>query len=78
MSVDNLAPSQSSRPLGQLDSHVESFIVHLRAAGYAESTVSKKRSVMASFVRWVARKRLEFPDLNESHGAAFAKRSPRK
>jgi len=78
MSVDNLAPSESSRRLGQLNSQVESFIVHLRAAGYAERTVYKKRLVMASFARWTTRKRLGLADLNESHGATFAKRSPRR
>ena len=54
MAVDLLA-SQDRWPRGLGDTHVESFLRHLRAAGYAERTLRKKRSVAASFARWTRR-----------------------
>jgi len=78
MSVEALIPSEDGPRLGLLDTHVESFLKHLRAAGYAERTLRKKQSIAASFARWTRRKRVAVKDLNESHVDAFVKRSPRK
>jgi hypothetical protein len=36
MSVDTFLASEDGPPLGLLDNHVESFLTHLRGAGYAE------------------------------------------
>ncbi len=78
MSVDTIIVSKDGPPVGLLDTHVESFLRHLRAAGYAERTLRKKRTIAASFVRWTKRERVAVKNLNESHVAAFLKRSPRR
>jgi integrase/recombinase XerD len=61
-----------------LDDHIEPFLEHLRAAGYAERTIRKKRSVARAFARWMRRKQIAVDDLNDSHVTAFVARSPRK
>jgi len=74
MSVDTLIASKDGSLVGLLEAHVESFLRYLRAAGYAERTLRKKRSIATSFVRWTRRTQVLVEDLNESHVAAFAKR----
>ncbi len=78
MSIDTLIESKDGPPVGLLDTHVESFLRHLRVAGYAERTLSKKRTIAASFVRWTKGERVAVEDLNESHVVAFVKRSPQR
>jgi integrase/recombinase XerD len=78
MSANNSILSKCSGPSDPLNSHVEGFITHLRAAGYAERTLKNKRPVIAAFTRWTKHKQFAFVDLNESHGLAFVKRSPRR
>lgn len=78
MTVNTLIESKEGPPVSLLDTHVESFLRHLRAVGYAERTLSRKRTIAAFFVRWTKRERIAIKDLNESHVAAFVKRSPRK
>jgi integrase/recombinase XerD len=70
--------SEGSRPSGLLDSHVESFLEHLRAEGYAERTLRKKRPTVSSFVRWTRHKQVAVENVNESSIAAFVERLPRK
>src|SRR5664279_6494100 len=64
-------------PGNPLDDHIEPFLKHLRAAGYAERTLRKKRTVVKAFARWARRKQVAGNDLNDGHIAAFASRSPR-
>lgn len=78
MSVEARIASEHGPRLGLLETHVESFLEHLRAAGYAERTLRKKRSIAASFTRWSRRRQVAVQDLNESHVDAFMKRSPRR
>ena len=78
MTTDSFLASELGPPLYLLKTHVESFLGQLRASGYAERTLSKKRWIATSFVRWTRRKRLAVQDLNESHVTAFVKRSPRR
>lgn len=78
MSVDTLIAPKNGPQVGLLDTHVESFLRHLRAVGYAKRTLSRKRSVATSFVRWTRREQIVAEDLNESHIAAFVKSSPRE
>jgi len=79
MSVDTFLASEDGPPLlGLLDNHVESFLTHLRGAGYAERTLRKKRTIAASFARWTRRKQVAVEDLTEAHLSAFVERSPRK
>ena len=70
MSV-HIVPPESGPVLGLQDTHVEAFLVHLRAAGYAERTLQKKRSAARSFARWSRSKEVAVEDLDESHAAAF-------
>jgi site-specific recombinase XerD len=61
-----------------LETHVVSFLEHLRAAGYAERTLRKKRPVVASFAGWTRQKQVADENLNESCIATFVGRLPRK
>ena len=78
MSAQTPLASEGGPLLGLLETHVESFLNHLRSAGYAERTVRNKRPIAVSFVRWTWRKQLLVRDLNESHVASFTERSPPK
>ncbi len=62
---------------GEFEVHVESFLEHLRAAGYAERTLRKKQCAAHSFGRWLICQQVALADLNESHIVAFVERSPR-
>ena len=77
MSV-HAVPSEGGPGAGLLDTHVESFLAHLRAAGYADRTLWKKRSVTLSLARWTRLKKVAVEDLNESLAAAFLSRCPRR
>lgn len=78
MATNNILASEDGPRRGLCDTYVDSFLTHLRAQGYAKRTLRKKRWIAASFARWTMRKDLALDDLNESHLAAFVKRSPRK
>jgi site-specific recombinase XerD len=65
-------------PESVLDNHIEPFINHLRAAGYAERTLRKKQTVARAFSRWAKRKRAGIDDLNDEHVTEFIVRSPRR
>ncbi len=78
MSVETLIESKDGPPVGLLDTHVGLFLKRLRAAGYAERTLSKKRAITESFVRWIRREGGIVTDLDESHLAAFVNRSPER
>jgi len=64
--------------MGLFNTHVESFFEHLRAAGYAEKTLRKKRWIAKSFARWTMREQVAVEDLNESHVTSFLKHLPRR
>src|ERR1041384_657387 len=68
--------SESATPGSMLDDHIEPCLNYLRAAGYAERTLRKKRTVAKAFARWARRKQIAGDDLNDGHIAAFASRSP--
>src|SRR5213593_1236904 len=65
-------PSGSLPPL-PLEANLPSFVKRLRVAGYAERTIRKRKSVAASFVRWLSREELGHNDL-DTKGAAFLRR----
>ena len=65
-------------PESLLGYHIEPFLKYLRAAGYAERTLRKKRTVARAFARWMRRKHIAVNSLNDSHIAAFVARSPRR
>lgn len=74
MTISNLVPSKADDGSSQslLSIHVDAFISHLRAQGYAERTLRKKRTIVASFVRWVERQQVATTDLGDSHISAYA------
>ena len=49
---------EDGTPESLLDNHIEPFLKHLRAAGYAERTLRKKRTVARAFARWTRRKQI--------------------
>lgn len=61
---------------GLQDRHIEAFLEHLRAAGYAKRTFRKKLSFVAAFARWLRSKTIALNHLGESDIAAFVRRSP--
>jgi site-specific recombinase XerD len=58
------------------ENHLEHFLNYLRAAGYAERTLRKKRSVTTALARWMKRRRITTDDLDASSIDAFVVRSP--
>jgi integrase/recombinase XerD len=68
--------SEEGSHRGLSDYHIDLFLTSLRAQGYAERTLRRKRSVVAAFVRWTVREHIAVNDLNESHLSAFVKGSP--
>src|SRR6266852_2581095 len=68
---------EGGTPDNLFDGHIEPFLKHLRAAGYAQRTLRKKRTVARAFARWTRRKQIALNDLNDGHIAAFVARSPR-
>ena len=60
-----------------LDDQIEPFLKHLRAAGYAQRTLRKKRTVARAFARWTRQRQIAMDDLKDGHIAAFVARSPR-
>jgi integrase/recombinase XerD len=75
MTIDTVLALEDGRPVGLLDIHVEASLKHLRAEGYAERTLRRKRSIMATFAQWTRRERIALDHLNDSDIAAFVKRS---
>ena len=68
---------------GLCDTHVNSFLTHLRSKGYAERTLRKKRSISASFAQWTVGKQLVLHSANNmiyidpsiGRGSQWGKRS---
>lgn len=77
MSTQTIVVSREGPPLGFLDTHVESFLGQLRATGYAERTLRKKRSILRAFTRWSKTEQLVCEQIGESHVAAFVKQLPK-
>lgn len=73
MTVDTVRVRQN-----QLDRYVEPFLDHLRSAGYAKRTLSRKRTTTESFARWTRCQHVAIEDLNEAYLAGFVKRSGRR
>jgi integrase/recombinase XerD len=69
---------EDGTPDHRLDNQIEPFLEHLCAAGYAERTLRKKRTIARAFARWTSRKQIALNDLDDAHIAAFVARSPRR
>jgi len=78
MSENTLIRQKEDSFGGILDTDIEDFITHLRAAGYARRTLRKKRSVVRSFARWSRRRKWPVVALSEVHVESFLERSPRQ
>lgn len=62
--------------LDSLQLHVDSFLDHLHAKGYAPQSVAKKGSIALAFARWSQDNRNVVENLCEDHLTAFLKRRP--
>jgi site-specific recombinase XerD len=78
MKTDRITALEEGSSAGLDNSHISSFLTHLRTEGYAERTLRKKKSVIASFARWAAGKQLALADLSESILTTFVERFPER
>ena len=60
-----------------LDATIPSFLKQLESAGYAKKTCRDKRAVLRTFADWLPHEPITVHEVNESHVAAFLKRTPR-
>ena len=60
-----------------LDAAIPSFLKQLESAGYAKKTCRDKRAVLRTFADWLPHGPITVHEVNESHVAAFLKRTPR-
>ena len=58
---------------GSFYDHVELFLHQLRAAGYAEHTLRRKRFALRSLARWAEGKGITIADFHDRHVAIFQK-----
>lgn len=74
MTISNLVQSKAADGSSQslLDIHIDAFLSYLRAQGYAERTLRNKRTIVASFARWVERQQVAMTNLDDSHISAYA------
>jgi site-specific recombinase XerD len=57
---------------------VERFVKQLRAEGYPESSVQRRRGLLLAFLRWASRHAIPVDELQEPHALAFVGRSTRR
>jgi site-specific recombinase XerD len=62
----------------ELGDNVERFLEQLRAEGYSQSSVQRRRTVILAFLRWGRRHCVQVDDLQESHAIAFIARATRR
>jgi integrase/recombinase XerD len=70
--------AEAPEPVGLPHSHIALFLAKLRAAGYSERTLKKKRSVADTFVEWSQRNSIGLHQLSEDCITAFLGRSPER
>jgi hypothetical protein len=70
------ATREEHQPSGLLDGAIASFLKQLQAAGYAKKSLRDKRAVVRTFADWLRRSHITLDAINESHVAAFLKRTP--
>jgi site-specific recombinase XerD len=58
--------------------HVERFFEQLRAEGYAQTSLPRRRKAVLVFLGWARRHRIPVKELKESHAVAFVARSTRR
>ena len=78
MDTKTVLASGDCPSIGLTDTHIESFLRRLQAAGYAEGTLGIKRSILVSFARWARHEQIAPADVAESHIVAFVDRSPKR
>ncbi len=74
------APGKGSRQETLLD-HIDGFALHLSSQGYASETVKNKSAWVVDISRWLRRRRLSLPQLDEERVIYFHRRhraSPRR
>jgi site-specific recombinase XerD len=58
--------SEDNPSQGLVDLHLDPFIEHLRAAGFAKRTLRKKRRVVADFARWARLRQVQVEEFDQS------------
>jgi len=66
-----------NEPRELLDAAIPSFLKQLASAGYAKKTCRDKHAVLRTFADWLPHGPITSQEVNESHVAAFLKRTPR-
>jgi len=66
-------PAQHRWCAGPLGGYLESFGTLLEARGYARATEQQKLQLVATFSRWLARRRLAIGAVDERRGTAFVR-----
>jgi integrase/recombinase XerD len=67
--------AEAPEPVGLPHSHIALFLAKLRATGYSERTLKKKRSVADAFIKWSQHNSIDLHQLNEDGIEAFLGRS---
>lgn len=72
------AGSGTATKAAALGDHVERFLEQLRAEGYAQISLQRRRGVVLAFLRWARRHCIPVDELQEPHAIAFVARSTRR
>jgi len=73
----NAGSGTATRDAGAGD-YLERFLEQLRAEGYAQSSVLRRRGMVLAFLKWARGHRIPVDELQESHAMAFVARSTRR
>ncbi|WP_282811078.1 tyrosine-type recombinase/integrase [Thauera humireducens] len=71
MSTDTVLPTEAVQSARRLDTHLESYLDHLRSVEYSESSLRKKRPVITAFARWARSNEITEAVLSERHIEVF-------
>ena len=68
-------PAEAAQSARRLDTHLESYLDHLRSVEYSESSLRKKRPVITAFAHWARSNKIAEAVLSERHIEMFVTRS---
>lgn len=77
METSDAGLGTGTRDTGPSD-HVERFLEQLRAEGYAQTSLQRRRGAVLVFLGWARRHHIPPEELKESHAVAFVARSTRR
>jgi len=74
----SVAGSGTATSVSGTGKHVELFLEQLRAEGYAQTSLQRRRGAVLAFLRWARQRGVPVEELQESHAIAFVSRSTRR